>query len=521
MKRISGVFAVVFVLNACAAIWAAAPFAAAATPTTITIQPTPPPAEAPDVLITTIIGSTQLDYLEVYNQSDNAINLAGWQAVVTVRDTLAGCAAIDIPVPFPSGWLLPKKYLTFQRDTGATSPLTIPFTVDATLLAGCIAPSLTSISVVHAGDDPLQTVTMPSSWTTTTVAQHKQRSNSPNSTRTVTGSFPDDYKIVIGDIKLDSDPLYTPPANAAGLQVVEILPNAHNCPPLDTDPTCSDYVKLYNPTEQPINLAAYRLRIGYQGQSISVTNTFTWGRQLDPAQDELLLPPQSYILLSMRNDGVPLSITDTGNYIWLEDAFGAVAYEPVIRYPDASSTATVGSAWAWDGITWRWTSEPQPNAPNYFPPETITPAAVDISSTLKPCASNQYRNPETNRCNTIIASAALLTPCDPGEERNPATNRCRSIVTAGTDLTPCQPGWERNPDTNRCRKIAAPAVQGAATAAITDAAAPSVTMTGWFVAVIAVLAALSYAMYEWRQDILLTVRRLRTVPAGIIHKFRK
>ncbi len=516
MRRISGVFAVLLViLPICFCGFISTPALAAATPTTISIQPTPPPAQSPDLLVTSIVGSTQLDYLEIYNQRDDALSLENWEAIATMTDSSpGGCTDITAPIAFPSGWLLPKKYLTFQRNVSAADSLTIPFSIDPLTLAGCIAPVLSSIQIIDATGSAEQLITLPGTWISTTVAQHKQRNNSPNSTRTVSGSFLDDYKIVTGDIQLDSDPLYAPPADTAGLQILEILPNARSCSPLDADPTCSDYIKLYNPTDSPINLAEYRLRIGYKGQAASVTNTFTWGQILDPEQDELILPPHTYFMLSARNDSTPLSITDSGNFVWLEDAYGAATYEPVIQYPDASSITKVGYAWAWDGSNWQWTRSPQPGAPNVFLADPVVAGtSIDIT-TLKPCAANQYRNPDTNRCNTITTAAATLVSCEAGQERNPETNRCRSIVTASETLTPCQPGWERNPDTNRCRKITASAVTNATTT-VKDIAAPASSNSGWIVACFAVIAALAYAAYEWRQDITFYARKLWHLPGRL------
>ena len=508
-------------------------YAAAATPvpTTISIQPTPPPSTAPDLLITSLVGSSLPDYLEIYNQSDTAFNLADWQVSFTIRDaSQTGCANTTAAVALPASWLLPKKYLTLQR-TAAPIPgsLTAPFTLDSALITGCATPQLATVVLAHGTDDPEQFITIPANeWpgTSTTVAQHKQRSNSPSSSRMITGTFDSDYKIVTGAIALNSDPLYTPPDDAAGLQILEILPNPRSCSPLEADLTCTDYVKLYNPTDQPINLAAYRLRVGYKGQGESVTNTFTWGKELDPAADEFILPPQQYFMLSTRNDGQPLSLTDTGNYAWLEDAYSATMYEPIVAYPDASSTTKVGSAWAYDGASWNWTSVPQPNAPNYFPPVPVIMPETQVAtvSVLAPCDPGEYRNPDTNRCKSlVIASSANVTPCGPGEERNPETNRCRSIVTASTSLTPCDPGWERNPETNRCRKVVTPVVAGAATAKIQDIAAPSSNRTGWLIAGIAIVAALAYAAYEWRQEVTLAAERvklkgLRIVPTRLFRR---
>lgn len=506
----------------------AQPAFAAAQATSISIGPTPPPSSAPDLLVTTFASTaatSPIDYLEIYNQSDTPINLHGWSFQLTIDGKAAGsCTPFISATTFPDGWILSKKYLTFQRTVNvqATSP-TIAFTIDTVALNACPAAKLTGLSLIMPDGSVEQSVPIALAPpavadTTNTVQQHKQRNNSPNSTRTVTGLLlTDDYKPITGNVTLNSDPLYMPPADAAGLQILEILPNARSCSPLETDLTCSDYVKLYNPTDLPIDLARYRLRIGAKGQSESVTNAFTWGSDLDPAHDELLLPAHQYFMLTNRNDGQPLSITDSGNYVWLEDAYGTTIYEPIVSYPDASSSTKVGQAWAYNGTTWQWTSAPQPNASNYFPPAVLSDStSISTVSVLKPCADNQYRNPDTNRCNSITTAAATLTPCDPNEERSPDTNRCRSIVAAAALPTPCPARSERNPDTNRCRKVAATAVANA----VKDIAAPTVDNNGWFIAALVMGLAVAYGIYEWRQDINLLAHKARDRLAALPKQFR-
>lgn len=497
---------------------------AATQPTTITVGQTPSPSIAPDFIITSIIGSALPQYIELFNQGDAPLDLDGWTAQITIHDTTsAGCADVSATIPLPNGWVLPKKYLTLERtDMPVPGSLTAAFGVDsASLLTGCVTPVLNQVALINRAGDPEQTVTIPvSMWssTNTVVAQHKQRSNSPSSTRAITGTFDTDYRIVTGTITLNSDPLYIPPLDTAGLQILEILPNARSCSPLETDPTCNDYVKLYNQSDLPIDLAQYRLRIGTKGQGESITNTFTWNSDIDPATDELVLPAHQYFMLTSRNDGLALSITDSGNYVWVEDAYGTTVYQPIVQYPDASSTTKVGQAWAYDGATWQWTAAPQPGLANYFPPAVLSDSvSVSAVSTLKPCADNQYRNPDTNRCNTVSTAVAVLTPCGSDEERNPETNRCRSIVTASAQPAPCPSGSERNPDTNRCRKIV---VTGAANT-IKDVAAPSVDNNGWFVAALVTGLALAYAIYEWRQDIRLLAHKARDQLIALPERFRR
>ncbi len=120
-------------------------------------------------------------------------------------------------------------------------------------------------------------------------------------------------------------------------------------------------------------------------------------------------------------------------------------------------------------------------------------------SQLTPCKADQERNPETNRCRSVLASSTSLVPCKEGQERNPDTNRCRAV--SSSSLVPCAVGQERNPDTNRCRKVEG-TVASAATAKVQDVSAGEIVKNPrWWLAGTAMFLALGYALYEWRHDL--------------------
>lgn len=477
--------------------------------TAITSGPQPSSdTSTPSILITSVVGTSMLEDLEIYNQSSSPVNLEGWSFAFTISGDGACSSGKVLKVSFPAGWILSKHYLTFERNGDPES--TTPFSVDSTFLNGCVNSWLSSVELLDNNTEE-QTVNIPTSTTLPSgnIAQHKQRGNSASSARTVSGVFSNDYKVsaITNSTSLFNDPLYLPPNSDGGLEILEILPNAKTCQPLDPNPTCGDYIKFYNPTAQPINLALFRLRIGYKGQSASITNTFTWNQDLDPISDVLVLQPHGYFMLVMRNDGQLLSIPDDGDYIWIEDAYGVKTYSPIVQYPSASSTTKAGWAWALAGSNWKWTSAPRPDGPNSFPPTDPVVQSATTTSALKPCASNQYRNPATNRCKLITTSTSSLVPCKPNQERNPQTHHCKSIVTTGSTLKPCQAGWTRNPETNRCRKSTTASV-----ANVQDIRSPTATTNHltWLIAGGAVGLALIYAIYEWRQEISLKIAEIKS-----------
>ena len=126
------------------------------------------------------------------------------------------------------------------------------------------------------------------------------------------------------------------------------------------------------------------------------------------------------------------------------------------------------------------------------------------SSALTPCKPGQVRNPETNRCRMIGDSPATLTPCKAGQERNPETNRCRAVSAAAKEHTPCKPGQERNPETNRCRNVQKMTeVDGAVLGSQGDDAM-SLSGPSWYyyAAIAAIVVAVgAYAVWEWRVEI--------------------
>lgn len=480
----------------------------------------PPPNDvttSPGVLISAFASDDSLEALELYNQTSAPIKLAGWQ--VGFGEHFSDCdnQSFSAALPASTGWLLPKSYITLENanNISDSTDSILYFNIPLPSQPGCSEPSLKTIILRGTDGSIVQTIDLPLGTPIGFWQQH-QRGNSSSSTRTFNGNFSDDYKLATSSFTFYSAPLYSPPTDASGLQILEVLPHARDCSPLDnTSPDCADYIKLFNPTNSSIDLSSYRLRIGHKGQSESVTNTFDFSQTLAPS---------TYLTLATRDDGAPLGITDSGGYIWLEDTAGVKIYEPAIEYPSASSIGKIGAAWAFDGNSWQWTATPKPFGANLFTPLAAS-GASSSSSSPKPCAADQYRNPltnrckliitastlvaclptqfrnpETNRCNNLASATSSLKPCAANQVRNPATSRCKSTTTMTSSLKPCQPGWTRNPDTNRCRK-GSPAANDKPQIQDVKDTRTARSMAGWLIALAAIAVALGYAVWEWRQEI--------------------
>ncbi len=313
-----------------------------------------------------------------------------------------------------------------------------------------------------------------------------------------------------------------------GVVISEILVN-----PAGTD-TGKEFIELRNPTDEVIPLAGCSLQTSASAKTYSFADTG--------------LQPGEYRSFSDAETGLTLP-NAAGGTVWL---LSPTAELHVLTYP---ANLPDDTAWALVDGNWIKTYTPTPDRPNIWTagepcpanqernPETnrcVTTAATSAdpgaaaASTLTACKPGQTRNPETNRCRAAAAADTELIPCKAGQTRNPATNRCaaaatnaasgnlaackagqvrnpdtnrcRAIAAASTAVKPCLPGQERNPDTGRCRKSTA---ASGGLAQVEDVKTPPGTgNTRWLIAGLAIIAAIAYGVYEWRQEVLQKLRRI-------------
>lgn len=262
-----------------------------------------------------------------------------------------------------------------------------------------------------------------------------------------------------------------PPLVLPTLRITEMLPNAVGS---DDD---AEFIEIENVGDEPVNIIELRLVLG-------VTTL-----------KELVLegpPIQSGERRVISNAEFDFSLVNTSGRVQLTTALGVLIDESEVY-----ESPKDGESWALIEGTWEYTNKPTPGGENESSDvPLVLPKVAAVEP--KPCADNQYRSPETNRCRTIQAAAAPMA-CQPGYYRSVETNRCRKSAVE-PEVKPCDVGQERHPETNRCRTIKKLEPANYAVLAAETESRPDQWFIVWIIVLVAVLI-LGYAVFEWRNEI--------------------
>lgn len=434
--------------------------------------------------------------VEVYNDGDVPLDPTKWALYALLKDGSSRAVATSTDY---DGWFLPGEHLVYSTGDATTYGLSL----------GRQASAIISLELRYTGTDQAYKPA---------AAPIKDQTDQPffriyTSTGYSTAAQP--FATAPARVFYD-DGLYRAPASISGLQIVEVYPYSSDCAPNDVSVLCGDYVKLANTSSEDVVLDGLVLRTDSSSAGSTSSNTFTLAGTLKSGE---------YLAVFKTDSGSRISLTNSGGYLWLEDAWGLARYDNTMAKYESASANEQGYAYALaaDGA-WAWTTTPQPAGANiitepvaviaecpegkYRNPDTGRCRTIEEAvNALAACEEGYERNPVTNRCRRMVTTAvATLTPCLEGQERNPATNRCRSIASAVAELMPCDEGYERNPASNRCRKVAGGDVP-AAEFPVEPLKAAASDVAGWwaFGAVLAV--ALGYGAWEWRAEIASFARR--------------
>lgn len=468
----------------------------------IEVEQQPPDLPQSPVLITGYYThGGGLVYVQLFNNSGTIVDLVDWNIEFVTHDTEEDEHILQIPL---SGYLLPRSYAVIA-DSGLVDRADMTFSYQHE----AVDSTPTRLAIQSPEYQPYQT-------RGDVFAGGVRYQMEPTTAGNYTNTRP--FVEVDTDYQLFGGGIYTP-ADSSPLRIVEVHTNPRLCAPTKQDVSCYNYVKIQNISSDTVNLADYRVRIGHLNESSGIANTVHLNGLLNSGE---------FIPVFQRDDGARLNIASSAGYVWIEDVHGLTLYEDSeVAYSGLGGVANRGFAWALqDDGTWDW-SRPNPfggndfnviratanedtrvpcNANQYRSEETGRCRLVAQGNTLTPCREGQYRHPDTNRCRNIASTQSQLTPCRANQYRNPETNRCRNIATAN-QLTPCREGQERNPETNRCRTIrsAAPA---AADFAVEEYDEGDDVRFSWAVMGTAGSLAVGYGLWQWRFELLSTIRRL-------------
>ncbi len=289
--------------------------------------------------------------------------------------------------------------------------------------------------------------------------------------------------------------------------ITELLANP------DGSDTGHEYIELYNGSDETVNLADYLMVMSGK------THHFPAGK---------LLLSHTFVTFSDEDMDVVFPNT-SGLEIQIVGRDGQIT-----SVMPSYASAPTNQSWATINGSWQYTNSVTRGAENKGSLVDYQDDENTEDTVYAPCAANQYRSLETNRCRLITTSGLALTPCREGQYRSEETNRCRSIVQtvaaslkpcgddqfrnpdsgrckkiASTDdfVQPCDAGWERNITTNRCRKIKATSMPVAAFP-VENIAPSSQSLSTWAIAAAVLLGALGYGLWEWRYEVKSFIRRI-------------
>ena len=469
-------------------------------------------------------GRSNLEVVEVFNGGKTMIDVTKWRLMLC--DAMCAYAvksdSIVLGKDAPAGGQLePSRHaiISIGEQLGVvgasyeTSWGDIPnFSVVKSIRL--VPDAITTSTASYAYKDyKSQVLSSPSLW-------RRTASSTPN----YSGTPFYETKLVNDDssVNLYDDGLYVPVSEIDdALEIVEIYPYARDCTPKErqVDASCRDFVKIYNSSDNTINLSDYAFRSDSSYDYRTDSNTYLFG------ESESILP-HGYFLVNRNGADEGLNLTNDGGYVWLEPRWGGKA-AAITQYASAGTTKQ-GFSWLHIGPSqWDWTTTPAVGGASEYTPITSViadcPAGKyrsaetgrcrnleDALSVVVACEEGQERNPLTNRCRKINSSLSSLAPCGEGQERNPLTNRCRSIANAVAELLPCDEGYERNPETNRCRKVSTTSIPSALYPVKPYAQSSQQTLISWIVGGAIGISVAGYSLWEWRKELLGIVRRLVT-----------
>ena len=457
-------------------------------------------------------------YVEIYNPTNQNVNLAGWKI-----EYYAGSSAKPVGKIFKDEVISANGFLVLSNDKTLAGAIKFDNNLGLAQNDGSVVLSRSDGSVSDTVG-----------W----------GNNSKSAGSPIKGGVKIVWRCFIGENIIDSKNNSTDFLSSKGSDNQEIVPYSRpNCKTPDSKSESSkelnkceglklseiasnvdeQFIEIINSGEKTVITTGCKLVVGDAGVRENI--------------DDIELNPGEFLTIKIKN--TKLKLPKTKGKVYLLDEAGSkidsAEYEKLAK----------SSSWSLIDDEWTQTFMITENSENIFKeyldcqsgyernalgkcvkiviplvesscpvgqyrhPETRRCRKNEAAKTITPCKDGYYRSEETGRCRSIASAAAkTLKPCPEGQFRNSATGRCKKIASTDDIAKECPEGFERNPQTKRCRKIKSanmPTV-GSAAAEVKQVAG---AIWGWWVFGGVSLLAVGYGVWQWRWEISQFVRKIR------------
>ena len=454
-------------------------------------------------------------YIEIYNPTNQNVNLAGWKI-----EYYAGSGAKTVGKIFKDEVILANGFLVLSNDKMSADVIKFDNNLGLAQNDGSVVLSRSDGSVADTVG-----------W-----GNNSKSAGSPikGGVKIVWRCFIDENIIdskFLSDKNLnnqevepysrpsckkpESNPGSNPPRElnkCEGLKLSEIASNVDE-----------QFIEIINSGEKTVITTGCKLTVGDSGVRENIGNI-----ELKPGEfltikiknTKLKLPKTKGKVYLQDEAGSKIDISEYNNMSkgaswslvddeWMQTFMITENSENIFKeYPDCQSGYERNALGRCVKIAIPSVESPCP-AGQYRHPETRRCRKIEAAKTITPCKDGYYRSEETGRCRSIaLAAAKTLKPCPEGQFRNSATGRCKKIASTDDIAKECLEGFERNPQTKRCRKIKSanmPTV-GSAAAEVKQVAGAT---WGWWVFGGVSLLAVGYGVWQWRWEISQFVRKIR------------
>ena len=504
---------------------------------TVADKPTVTPADLPendaDTVSEIVISKIRLSpasdkYVELYNPSNRAVNLAKWKL-----EYIASSGKVRILSEFTNGQLIAPGGFLVIKDVKSTK--------------GYDIKSDANWQSVLSKTSGAVRLLRPNATKSDTIGWGKEAKDFEK--RVAAGNKEILWRCFTGGVVVDSNDNAD---DLAGNDDTLIEPRTKPSCPKESDPPVVDPANPDPPLNRCDGLGLSEIGANLDEQFIEIVNVKNQDTSISGCKlatnrtkkpdvfGDTKLRAGEYLKVDVKSAKLMLSKRSRGEVYLLDSAgneIDTVAYESM---PDNSSWGLIGSEWmktyaptpggknvfkefadckpgyVRNEITGKCNKIPAPAAlpapcpaGQYRHPETGRCRKIAVAKTVTPCKEGYYRSEATGRCRSIASAAAkTLKPCPDGQFRNPATGRCKKIASADDVLKECPEGFERNPKTRRCRKIAKKSAPAAAFAPENIKQVAGATWGWWAFGGISSLAA-GYGAWQWRWEVSQIGRKIR------------